>query len=235
MLLLLDNCEHVLDAVAELVDDLLVDGTELAVLATSRVPLDVDGELVVPLDPLPLPAEGADPRTAPAGELFLERLGAADDPDDATLERVARICRAVDGVPLAIELAAARARAYSLDEIAAQVTEDASTLGRIGRGPAGHHRTVRFAVEQSYRTLSAEEAALHRAVSVVPGPFTAAWPPRSCGGRSPRCARCSPASCTARCWSRWVRPVRAARPGSRSWRPSAGTPPTAATGPEAER
>ena len=173
MLLLLDNCEHVLDAVAELVDDLLVDGSELAVLATSRVPLDVDGELVVPLEPLLLPAEGADPRTAPACELFLERLGTADDPDDATLERVARICRAVDGVPLAIELAAARARAYSLDEIAAQVTEDASTLGRIGRGPAGHHRTVRFAVEQSYRTLSAEEAALHRAVSVVPGPFTA--------------------------------------------------------------
>jgi hypothetical protein len=120
-----------------------------------------------------VPAEGADPRTAPACELFLERLGTADDPDDATLERVARICRAVDGVPLAIELAAARARAYSLDEIAAQVTEDASTLGRIGRGPAGHHRTVRFAVEQSYRTLSAEEAALHRAVAVVPGPFTA--------------------------------------------------------------
>ena len=173
MLLLLDNCEHVLDAVAELVDDLLVDGSELAVLATSRVPLDVDGELVVPLEPLLLPAEGADPRTAPACELFLERLGTADDPDDATLERVGRICRAVDGVPLAIELAAARARAYSLDEIAAQVTEDASTLGRIGRGPAGHHRTVRFAVEQSYRTLSAEEAALHRAVSVVPGPFTA--------------------------------------------------------------
>jgi len=173
MLLLLDNCEHVLDAVADLVDDLLVDGSELAVLATSRVPLDVDGELVVPLEPLLLPAEGADPRTAPACELFLERLGTADDPDDATLEGVARICRAVDGVPLAIELAAARARAYSLDEIAAQVTEDASTLGRIGRGPAGHHRTVRFAVEQSYRTLSAEEAALHRAVAVVPGPFTA--------------------------------------------------------------
>jgi len=173
MLLLLDNCEHVLDAVADLVDDLLVDGSELAVLATSRVPLDVDGELVVPLEPLLLPAEGADPRTAPACELFLERLGTADDPDDATLERVARICRAVDGVPLAIELAAARARAYSLDEIAAQVSEDASTLGRIGRGPAGHHRTVRFAVEQSYRTLSAEEAALHRAVAVVPGPFTA--------------------------------------------------------------
>ena len=173
MLLLLDNCEHVLDPVAELVDDLLVDGSELAVLATSRVPLDVDGELVVPLEPLPVPAEGADPRTAPACELFLERLATADDPDDATLERVARICRAVDGVPLAIELAAARARAYSLDEIAAQVTEDASTLGRIGRGPAGHHRTVRFAVEQSYRTLSAEEAALHRAVAVVPGPFTA--------------------------------------------------------------
>lgn len=171
MLLLLDNCEHVLDPVADLVDDLLVDGSELAVLATSRVPLDVDGEHVVVLDPLPV--DGDDPRAIPACELFLERLATAHDLDDATLDRVARICRAVDGVPLAIELAAARARAYSLDEIAAQVTEDASTLGRIGRGPAGHHRTVRFAVEQSYRTLSADEARLHRAVSVVPGPFTA--------------------------------------------------------------
>ena len=177
MLLLLDNCEHLLDPVAEIVDDLLADGTELAVLATSRVPLDVDGERVFPLDPLPVP--GTNTRAGPAVELFLERLAATglpgDDPDrldDEVLDRVARICRAVDGVPLAIELAAARARAYSLDEIVAQVTADASTLGRVGRGARGPHGTVRSAVEQSYRTLSPEEAQLHRAVSVVPGPFT---------------------------------------------------------------
>ena len=177
MLLLLDNCEHLLDPVAEIVDELLTDGTELAVLATSRVPLDVDGERVFPLDPLPVPAPGADARAGPAVELFLERLAATgghDELDDDALDRVAEICRAVDGVPLAIELAAARVRAYSLDEIVAQVSADASTLGRVGRGARGHHGTVRSAVEQSYRTLTADEARLHRALSVIPGPFTAA-------------------------------------------------------------
>ncbi|MDT0350161.1 BTAD domain-containing putative transcriptional regulator [Pseudonocardia charpentierae] len=186
MLLLLDNGEHVLDDVAELVDSLLVDGTELAVLCTSREPLDIDGEVVWSLAPLPLPDPDADARTSPAVALFLERLGAADRALGATvlddpqcLELAVRICRAVDGVPLAMELAAARARAFTLDEIAEQVGTDASALARIGRGrpehrKADHHRTVRFAVEQSYRVLPADEAALHRAVSVVPGPFTPA-------------------------------------------------------------
>jgi len=82
------------------------------------------------------------------------------------------ICRSVDGVPLAVELAAARARAYSLAEIADQVAVDPSSLARIGRGGADHHRTVRYAIEQTYRSLTAAEASLHRAVSVVPGPFT---------------------------------------------------------------
>jgi DNA-binding SARP family transcriptional activator len=183
MLLLLDNCEHVLDAVAGVVDELLDDGDELAVLATSREPLEVDGEVVWSLEPLAVPAPGSeghlddDARTAPAVELFLERLAARDgyrqDGDGAVLLQAVRICRAVDGLPLAIELAAARARAYSLDEIVGQVSADASALSRIGRGAAEHHRTVRFAVEQSYRMLTAEEAQLHRAVSVVPGPFTA--------------------------------------------------------------
>ena len=178
MLLLLDNCEHVLDPVAGMVEDLLGDGGELAVLATSREPLDVDGEVVWPLEPLALPggADGGDPRSAPAVELFLERLRsryARAAQDAEVVGQAVRICRAVDGVPLAIELAAARAMAYSLDEIVAQVSADASALSRVGRGAAEHHRTVRFAVEQSYRMLSAEEARLHRALSVVPGPFTA--------------------------------------------------------------
>lgn len=176
MLLLLDNCEHVLDPVAGMVDDLLDGGTELTVLATSREPLEVDGEVLWPLDPLPVPEAGGDVRAAAAVELFLERLAARNRDAalaDGALDQAARICRAVDGVPLAIELAAARATAYSLDEIVAQVSADASALSRVGRGAAGHHRTVRFAVEQSYRMLTEEEAQLHRAVSVVPGPFTA--------------------------------------------------------------
>ena len=160
--------------------------------------------------PAALPAAGRRPPHGPAVELFLERLAARPRDrrlDDAALERVARICRAVDGVPLAIELAAARARAYSLDEIAAQVTRRRQHARRASAAaPAGHHRTVRFAVEQSYRTLSRRGGALHRAVSVVPGPFTAA----SAAALVDRPVaevrtRCSPASCTARCWCRSAR------------------------------
>ena len=184
MLLLLDNCEHVLDDAAGLVDTMLVDGTELAVLCTSRGALDVDGEVVWSLAPLPLPDPGTDLTDSPAVALFLERLDAADRAvaavvraDPRCLELAARICRAVDGVPLALELAAARARAFTLHEIAQQVGTDPSALARIGRGrpeqrSSGHHRTVRHAVDQSYRMLAPDEAALHRAVSVVPGPFT---------------------------------------------------------------
>jgi len=161
MLVVLDNCEHVLDATAELVDALLVGGSTLSVLATSREPLEVDGEQVVGLTPLPVPA---------AVELFLERLD-TPPPADA-LDRVREIVAAVDGLPLALELAAGRARAFTLTEIAADVRVDASALSRVGRGRT-HHRTVREAIDSSYRDLPRPLAALHRAVGAVPGPFTA--------------------------------------------------------------
>jgi predicted ATPase len=169
MLLILDNCEHVLDAAAELVAELLVDGSELAILATSRELLDVGGEHVLLLQPLP--ATGED---SPAARLFLERLeavpGAPSDPRSRSWG--AEIAAAVDGLPLAIELAAGRARAYSLAEIVTQVRADASSLSRIGRGGAAHHDTIRNAIDISYQALPDSEAALHRAVAVVPGPFT---------------------------------------------------------------
>jgi len=157
----LDNCEHVLAAAAELVDALLVGGSALSVLATSREPLEVDGEQVVGLTPLPVPA---------AVELFLERLD-TPPPADA-LDSVREIVAAVDGLPLALELAAGRARAFTLTEIAADVRVDASALSRVGRGRT-HHRTVREAIDSSYRDLPRPLAALHRAVGAVPGPFTA--------------------------------------------------------------
>lgn len=169
MLLILDNCEHVLDAAAELVAELLVDGSELAILATSREPLDIGGEHVLLLHPLP--ATGED---SPAARLFLERLEAAPGApaDPRSRSWGAEIAAAVDGLPLAIELAAGRARAYSLAEIVTQVRADASSLSRIGRGGAAHHNTIRNAIDISYRALPDSEAALHRAVAVVPGPFT---------------------------------------------------------------
>ena len=180
MLLILDNCEHILDEVADLVDSLLVPDTELTVLATSRVPLDLDGEIISTLLPLPVPDptievdEVGAPVSSTAVQLFLERLRVAD-PSAATapdLSVVNRICRDVDGLPLAIELAAARARSFSLEEIAAQTAADPGSLSRVGREHPDHHDSVRHAIEWSYRTLDPEASDLHRRIALLPGPFT---------------------------------------------------------------
>ena len=166
VLLVLDNCEHVLDGAAELVEELVAASPDLVVLATSREPLETDAEAVVEVSPLP---------RAPAVELFMERLALARgsatiaDEDPAL---AAAVCAAVDGVPLAIELAAARGRAFALSEIAEQVRADPSALGRVGRGRRGQ-QTVRAAVDRSVRLLASEEQELHRAISLVPGPMTA--------------------------------------------------------------
>ncbi|MEJ2868657.1 BTAD domain-containing putative transcriptional regulator [Actinomycetospora sp. OC33-EN08] len=162
-LVVLDNCEHVLDAVAELVDRILATGGESAVLATSREPLEVPGERLRPLAPL---APG------PALALFSERV-AATGSEQADRESAARIVEAVDGLPLALELAAGRARLFTLAEIATQVRADASGLSHTGRRAPAHHRSLRGAIDSSYRALPEAEAALHRALGVVPGPFTA--------------------------------------------------------------
>ncbi|MCD2189380.1 BTAD domain-containing putative transcriptional regulator [Actinomycetospora soli] len=166
MLLVLDNCEHVLDGAAELVEHLLTAADGLTVLATSREPLEVADETVVDLRPLP---------PGPAVELFTERLaqargGTAPSDDEATLATT--VCAAVDGVPLAIELAAARGRAFAVAEIAEQVRADPSALARVGRGRRGQ-QTVRAAVDRSVRLLGPVEQELHTAMSVVPGPMTA--------------------------------------------------------------
>jgi DNA-binding SARP family transcriptional activator len=181
MLLILDNCEHVLDPAAELVESLQVAGSPLVVLATSREPLEVAGEELVELAPLPV----GDAASSPAAELFLTRLAeAAPDrrlsADDVALATT--ICAAVDGVPLAIELAAARVRAFSLPEIASQVRADPSSLSQVGRGRGGR-QSVRAAVDRSVRLLSLDEQGLHAAMSVVAGPMTARMAAALTGGR----------------------------------------------------
>ncbi|GAA4556431.1 AfsR/SARP family transcriptional regulator [Pseudonocardia xishanensis] len=167
LLLVLDHCGRVLDAVADLADALLSDGAAVTVLATCREPLDVPGETVVPLAPLP-PPDPEDPALAqaPAVRLFLDRARLPD----ADLALVAEICRAVDGLPLAVELAAARTRAFGLPEILAQVTADPSGLAAVGRAHRG--LTLRETVAQTVALLNADETAVHAAVSVVSGPFT---------------------------------------------------------------
>ena len=176
-LFVLDNCEQILDTVAELAEQLTEPGSEVAVLTTSREPLRLADEAVWWLDALPVGTtdESADPYAVPAVALFLERDrsagGRSDRPEDE-LDVILRICRAVDGNPLAIELAAALTAAYSLDEIADQVQRDPGRLATIGRGQARHHQTLHAAIERSYRLLPPEEQLLHRRLAVLPAGFS---------------------------------------------------------------
>ena len=182
MLLLLDNCEQLLEAVADLADALLGIDTELSILTTSRQPLNLDDEHIFDLPPL---AVMDDPHTRIADiqtladqaavQLFLTRLRAAApevEIGEAETRLAARICAAVDGVPLAIELAAAQARAYTLTEVIDRVQDDLAGLARIGRGANRHHGSLRAAIDLSSATLSKDELAMHHALSVVPGPVT---------------------------------------------------------------
>ena len=182
MLLVVDNAEHVLEATAELLTTLLAEA-ELTVLVTSREPLLLPAEQEYQLQPLALP--GTDPPgtdvagelRSPAVELFLDRLPPGRVPDARQTDQLAlieQICVTVDGLPLAIELAAARHRAFSLTEIADQVRLDPSTLQALGRGGPDHHRTLRSAIDWSYRLLTPAEQGLHRQLAVVPGATTAA-------------------------------------------------------------
>lgn len=179
LLLVLDNCEHVLPGVERVVRLGLGDSptaSECCFLATSREPLGVDAETIWTLVPLGLPGPDVDPAASPAVELFLQRLSSAAPTllvDANAIIRVAEICTALDGLPLPMELAAARARSYTLGDIAAQVADDPGRLGRIGQGPDDHRRTVRSAIEWSHRLLSPEEQRAHRRMAVLPGAFTA--------------------------------------------------------------
>lgn len=195
MLLVLDNCEHLLDPVADLIDSLLGVDTELAVLGTSREPTGLDGEQVWDLLPLPAPeltadaarvgAEGTsvediEGRAASAVRLASVELMLARLRDAAPRLRIgpaetllaAEVCAAVDGIPLAIELAAAQARSFTLAEIAERVRTDPAGLARIGRGGQSHHTSLRSAIDLSTANLDDAERRLHRAIAVVPGPFT---------------------------------------------------------------
>ncbi len=180
ILLVLDNCEHVLPSVDQIVRVILGDSRsvpECCILTTSREPIGITGETVWTLEPLGLPDEdGQDATSAPAVQLFLQRLTAlapALDVDDHVIALAAQISVAVDGLPLPLELAAARALSHSLDDVAAQVTADLSRLGRVGRAPQDHRATVRSAIEWSHQLLSPAEQQAHRRLSVLPGAFTA--------------------------------------------------------------
>jgi predicted ATPase len=189
LLLVLDNCEHLLGACAGLAVTLLGSCPGLRVLATSREPLGVPGEAVYPVPPLPVPA-GSDGvqalAGAPAVRLFLARArsaGAGAGVAAAPVEVVARICRELDGLPLGIELAAARMSVLSAEEIEALLADRFRFLGHRRPVADPRHQTLKAAIGWSYDLLSEQERRVFGELSVFVGGFTmAAAAAVCCGG-----------------------------------------------------
>ncbi|MFC4119097.1 AfsR/SARP family transcriptional regulator [Nonomuraea zeae] len=174
-LIVLDNCEHVIEEAARVARWLLSEIPGLRILATSREPLDIPGESLHPVRPLP---EG------PAAELFTDRATAArpDLAPDLVVERerVVRICRELDGIPLAIELTAARLRTMPVSVLVEQLGDRLAFRG--GRTSEPRHRTLRAVIDWSWNLLSERERELLRGLTVFSGGATYAAISQVCGG-----------------------------------------------------
>jgi predicted ATPase/class 3 adenylate cyclase/DNA-binding CsgD family transcriptional regulator len=176
-LVVLDNCEHLIEAAADLAEALLRGCPHVVVLATSREPLGVPGESDWPVPPLSLPLHaGLEPPAvvarSDAGALFVERASKAlpsFELTDGNAPPVARICRELDGIPLAIELAAARVRMLSVEQIASQLGNRLRLLTGGPRGADPRQRTLRGSVDWSYDLLSEQERLLFRRLAVFIG------------------------------------------------------------------
>ncbi|MEV5719341.1 BTAD domain-containing putative transcriptional regulator [Amycolatopsis mediterranei] len=185
-LLLLDNCEHLIDAVARLVATLLPRCAGLRVLATSREPLAVDGEALVPLGPLALPGPDDDEVRAVASvRLFTERAAAVRpgfNVDETTLPDIVRVVRGLDGLPLALELAAARLRTLSLPDLADGLADRFRLLTTGSRTAPPRHRTLRAVIAWSWELLDERERTVADRISVLPGGVTPASAAAVCAG-----------------------------------------------------
>jgi predicted ATPase/class 3 adenylate cyclase len=174
VLVVLDNCEHVLDAASECAEAIVADG-ESVVLATSREPLAVTGEHIFPVASLPGNAAVA---------LFVERARAADPTfavDEHNRAGVSEICRRLDGMPLALELAASRVRSMSIDDLAHRLGARFRLLRGGAHGVVARHRTLQAAVEWSYYLLEPSEREMFDRLSVFAGGFTADAAAAICG------------------------------------------------------
>lgn len=179
LLLILDNCEHLVDACATLVGSLLGACPRISILATSREPLRTAAELVWEVPPLSLPDEGEPVQTErlidfEAVRLFVERAGAVEPGlvlNDYTAPSVLEICRRLDGIPLPIELAAARVESLTTAEIARRLDDRFDLLTDRTRGSLGRERALEMAIDWSYELLSRPERALLRHLSVFAGGF----------------------------------------------------------------
>ncbi|WP_337822930.1 BTAD domain-containing putative transcriptional regulator [Amycolatopsis sp. A1MSW2902] len=188
--LVLDNCEHVIEAAAELADHLLGECPRLRILATSREPLALTGEALWPVEPLTLPAEGAtsvEAMSCASVRLLADRAAAVRPGfvvDESTVDDVVRICRALDGMPLAVELAAARLRSMTVSQLAARLDDRFRLLTAGSRTALPRHRTLRAVVDWSWDLLEPDERQLLRRLAVFSGGATAEAAEAVCGGTS---------------------------------------------------
>ena len=190
MLIVLDNCEHLIDACARICQRLLASSPGLRIIGTSREPLRVAAETIWQVPPMAMPApeeDGAALLRSDALRLFANRAAAANPGfalGPGNVNVVASICRAVDGLPLGIELAAAWVRVLTVEQIAARLTDRFRLLSSAERMVPARHRTLRSAIDWSHELLSAEERMLLRRLSVFAG-----WPlemaEQVCAGLAP--------------------------------------------------
>ncbi|MDO9356653.1 MAG: BTAD domain-containing putative transcriptional regulator, partial [Solirubrobacteraceae bacterium] len=176
--LIFDNCEHLVADAAILADELLGQCPGLRIVATSREPLGIVGEHLADVPPLGMPELGATPQEAlrhPAVELFADRGRAASPAfavDDDTVGPVVEICRRLDGMPLAIELAAARLRSLPVAQIAARLDDRFRLLTGGSRTALPRQRTLRAVVDWSWELLTPDEQVLARRLAVFPAGVT---------------------------------------------------------------
>jgi predicted ATPase len=177
LLLILDNCEHVVDAAAELVETIVRLCPRITILATSREILRIEGEFVYRVAPLDVPAEEApqDLIDHSAVALFVARAMALDtsfSPDADRLRLVAAICRHLDGIPLAIEFAAARTVSLGVEQVASGLRDRFALLTSGRRTALPRHRTLRATLDWSYDLLPDDERLLLRRLAIFPTGFT---------------------------------------------------------------
>ena len=180
LLLVVDNCEHLLGAAAVLVTDILKAAPGVRVIATSREPLSVPGEHVLPIPPLELPRAQGDEsldqlRQNESVALFAERASAASGSFELTASNraaVVDLCRRLDGLPLAIELAAVRTRVLSVEQILDRLTDRFGLLTGGSRAALPRHQTLRTTIEWSHDLLGSDERTVLRRLCVFAGRFT---------------------------------------------------------------
>src|SRR5437868_2467240 len=179
LLLVLDNCEHLVGAAASIAEAVLRANPAARVLATSREPLRAEGECLYRVPSLAVPAEGSrdaeDPLRYGAVRLFVARARAAEpqfSPDGHVTAAIAAICRHLDGIPLAIELAAARTNALGVEELAARLDDCLHLLTGGRRTALPRHQTLRATLDWSYRLLPELERVVLRRLAIFAGGFT---------------------------------------------------------------